>query len=728
MKFLFWFFIGIAVLIPLVSWDGFMFASTFAKAMLFQMGVEVALVIWLWQRGLKRLKQLWQPRSFLFWALLLWLAAMLISSLTAYDPAAAWWSGYERMMGMIMWLHLFVFFTLLAMVMREERQWNMLWIAIALSGTAAALIGVGERFFGSDIYSNVGSTLYNSAFLGSFLVLIFFVVVRSLIKEKRVSLAAIGWFSVLLVVFFAILFTEARSAIAGLAAGGLTISALIAFFGINRPIISMPPRWIRGAAFAAIAVAIIGVGAAIIVKGSALQTSLADRTGSGRLLAWRVGWNAFKERPLFGWGIENFSFAFSAHYDPRLFNVEPWFDRGHNAIVDWGVTTGIVGLLGYLGVMGGSFLALARRREYALAGLLAAAFAQNLFTFDILPTYMILFTVFAYSIHHEIRDEIYEIQSRKILTRLNLVNNLVNMAAVIVIIPIFYFVLWQPLRENMIAKAAGNAFAQGADTRGYQLVRKALSYSTYGDLEVRRLAAEYVFEFIKKGGRREKETMTNLYDFALEKMKENGEVQPGETKWPAYGAALGNLAYAHTGNLGYAERAEAAAAASLALSPGRQQHWLELAQALLAQKKEKEYVEAMDKAIALMPRYPIPHLNAAVGAIILGNREREEQEIVWLRDTTWDIPASQRDSWDNPTRDFEELAQAYYKIKRLADAIVYQERLSEERGKTRDFIQLAALYKEAGRFIEARIVAEKIKIMDPALAGEAENFLHSLGL
>ena len=245
---------------------------------------------------------------------------------------------------------------------------------------------------------------------------------------------------------------------------------------------------------------------------------------------------------------------------------------------------------------------------------------------------------------------------------------------------------------------------------------------------MRRLAAEYVFEFIKKGGKRNPEAMTRLYDFAIMKMEENSAASPRDAKWSAYGAALGNLAYAHTSESPYAERAAAYARESLALSPGRQQHWLELAQALLVQKKEKEYFEAMGKAIALLPRYPIPHLNAAVGAIALNARDPEEQEITWLRTTTWDIPTSERHSWDNPTRDWEALAQAYYKAGRLSDAIIYQKYLVEERKKTRDFIQLAALYKEAGRFEEARKTAQEIVAINPAFTEEAEMFLRSLDL
>lgn len=739
MKILFWFLIGIMILLPLVRLDAFMFAATFTKTMLFQIGVETALVWWIWRGGLRRLREAWQARSFLSWALFAWLAAMLVSSLVAYDPAAAWWSGYERMMGMAVWLHLFAFLILLITTVRERRHWEYLFTAVALSGFAVALIGMGERWFGSDIYSNVGSTLSNSAFLGSFLTLIFFIIVRQLIKKETFGADSAGWLFALAGIFLAILFTEARSALAGILGGGFFMALALAWKTAARPIVSISPQWIRRGAFVMIVAVVFAAGTAFLFHDTLKDSSIillsrigsifsGDRTSSGRLLAWGVGWEAFKERPFFGWGIENFSFAFNAHYDPRLYTVEPWFDRGHSALVDWGVTTGMVGVSAYLAVFGAAFLMAWRRQEYALVGLFTASFAQNFFTFDILPTYAILFAILAYIMASD--RPVFNPAAAGLNT-----GRAHGIIALIIMLPVFYFVIWKPLRENIIAQAAGEAFAEGNDARGYQLVERALSYHTYGDIEMRRLVAEYVFEFIKKGGQRNPEAMTALYNFAITQMEKNGAARPRDAKWPAYGAALGNLAYAHADDIIYAERAAAYARESLTLSPGRQQHWLELAQALLAQKKEKEYFEAVDTAISLMPRYPIPHLNAAAGAIALGDKERAAKEIEWLRAMTWDIPKSERDLWDNPGRDWEELVQAYYKAKRLPDAIAYQTRLVEERKKEESratimhtLIQLAALYKEAGRFTEARATAQEIIDIDPSVAQEAETFLRSLEL
>ena len=58
----------------------------------------------------------------------------------------------------------------------------------------------------------------------------------------------------------------------------------------------------------------------------------------------------FQERPILGWGQENFNYVFNKNYDPGMWGQEQWFDRTHNVILDWLVAGGILGLLAYLSI------------------------------------------------------------------------------------------------------------------------------------------------------------------------------------------------------------------------------------------------------------------------------------------------------------------------------------------------------------------------------------------
>jgi len=43
-----------------------------------------------------------------------------------------------------------------------------------------------------------------------------------------------------------------------------------------------------------------------------------------------MAWEGVKEKPLLGWGQENFNLVFNKYYEPSLYGQEVWFDRVHN--------------------------------------------------------------------------------------------------------------------------------------------------------------------------------------------------------------------------------------------------------------------------------------------------------------------------------------------------------------------------------------------------------------
>ena len=85
------------------------------------------------------------------------------------------------------------------------------------------------------------------------------------------------------------------------------------------------------------------------------QISLNDITTRARLISAQIAMDSMKPknsnlmRTLFGWGWENYMFAFDHNYRPEFYRYEPLsFDRAHNKIFDVLVMGGFVGLLTYL--------------------------------------------------------------------------------------------------------------------------------------------------------------------------------------------------------------------------------------------------------------------------------------------------------------------------------------------------------------------------------------------
>ncbi len=85
-----------------------------------------------------------------------------------------------------------------------------------------------------------------------------------------------------------------------------------------------------------------------------LRNLYLSQATSGRTLVWEMSSELIKERPLLGWGTENFEKVFERNYDNRTltpeFGGEPWFDRAHNIFIDQAFDNGLVGLLLYISI------------------------------------------------------------------------------------------------------------------------------------------------------------------------------------------------------------------------------------------------------------------------------------------------------------------------------------------------------------------------------------------
>jgi len=79
--------------------------------------------------------------------------------------------------------------------------------------------------------------------------------------------------------------------------------------------------------------------------------SVSDTTAQSRLFSYRTSLKAWPQKPIFGWGLENYKPAFLHNFIPDMVNNNPddiTFDKTHNMPLEILVTTGIVGFIAYL--------------------------------------------------------------------------------------------------------------------------------------------------------------------------------------------------------------------------------------------------------------------------------------------------------------------------------------------------------------------------------------------
>ena len=140
-----------------------------------------------------------------------------------------------------------------------------------------------------------------------------------------------------------------------------------------------------------------------------LNTGVRDRSVEGRIAAAEVGVKAFLDRPILGWGPENYTVGYDRHVEPEAFSKGVLsFDQAHNKLIEELTTKGLLGLLGYLALWVSLAVVFIRKARYLTAGQQAFAFllgagligyfTQNIFLFDTPGTVIHLYALIGFAV------------------------------------------------------------------------------------------------------------------------------------------------------------------------------------------------------------------------------------------------------------------------------------------------------------------------------------------
>jgi O-antigen ligase/tetratricopeptide (TPR) repeat protein len=708
------------------------FASTFIKTIFFLTVIEVAVLLWLsggfyMNLGVTR-------KSLVGKMVLCFFAILLLSALVGVDFYQSVWSNYERMMGLWTLAHIFFFYLLLVTVYLSGDEWKRLFYISTVSASIVSIIGIGEAIAGPASI-RIESTINNSAFLASYLLLSFFISLRCFTESFKIRTSRILFGISSFVIFTAMLLTGTRGAFLGWIFGVSCIVGLFIMFGPR----DLKYKKMRTALVVGVVIVFGFIIFGLLAQKTTLVSSLGplkrltaisftDKAFQGRILAWRVSLVGWKERPFFGWGVENYNLLFNSHYDQKLIDYEPWFDRAHNFIFDIGSTSGILGLAAYVGMFVFGLLSLFRLKKVGkisfwtfatFSAALGAHLVQNLLVFDAISSFILLILIFAF-IHASEIDSTHTKKNKIIPNK-----PLVVIIGCVIFIPVFYIGVWGPFWENRIGKLGYDAFAEeGNFNKGEKLIEQALAYNTYGNVDVRRSVAEYFFEFIKRGGQVDKVGKKYMIDYAAQKMEENIKEKPMDVKWYMYQGQLYNIAASSLdeNKKEYAAKAEKRFLEAKNLSPNRLQIYLEIAQARKIQGNKEGVWEAIGWAEVLLPDNGLIHINALTHAVALGELAREKAELPWLTSAPIEQLYAIRDAYVGNGRFLEAAG-----VQKLAIDSKEKDPLYDRKLLAEEYKNLAVFYKESGNIKDARNAALRVIDLDPTRRAAAEAFLRSLG-
>ncbi|MBU6427166.1 O-antigen ligase family protein [Patescibacteria group bacterium] len=390
------------------------------KAFYFRLMVEIAFAAWV---ILAFLDARYRPKlNALTVGVTLFTVVALIADLLGVNPIRSMWSNFERMEGWITIVHLWAFFIAAAAVFGAEGEAKKWWhrffnfeLAVAF---VVGLYGLGQLLGWFAIHqgsTRIDASLGNAAYMAVYMLMNAGLAAYLFLAEKAKRAAAkspgisfMGWIYIVLTVLFSFLLfeTSTRGTILGFTGGLMLALFLYALFAKNG---SKRSRMISGGVVALIVIAGIGIYALRnqpIVKNNEVlnrmtSISLSNTESTARLYIWQMALTGWTERPVLGWGQENFNYIFNANYNPKMWSQEQWFDRAHSVYFDWLVAGGLVGLMAYLalyvlllrGIWKSGFT---MSEKCALTGLVAGYAVHNIFVFDNLASYVLFFTLLGF--------------------------------------------------------------------------------------------------------------------------------------------------------------------------------------------------------------------------------------------------------------------------------------------------------------------------------------------
>ncbi|PIS38795.1 MAG: hypothetical protein COT34_01820 [Candidatus Nealsonbacteria bacterium CG08_land_8_20_14_0_20_43_11] len=504
------------LLTPLVFNPANLFPSVFSKSIYFRFLTEIIFCFYLL---LLLANRKYRPSfSLIFISVSLFTLVLAVSTLLmSINPFRSFWGTIERMDGLIVQLHLFVFFVVLTAVFRKKDDWQLFLKFFILVSLPLAFIGLCQKLGISAFYvppdspkpgllgpfgfQRVSTLMGNPIFYAAYLVFVIFSAAFLVFAEKNKN-AKIFFSAILGLNFLTLIFTGTRSAWVGVFLGVVFLSFIWLFF-LNKN---------KRNQYIFLAIVLIGllfflIALVLFEKGYLGQTDFLARyeatfytlvgLPNARIPVWQLALKAVKERPWLGFGLDSFSYVFSKYYDAKLLALVPqslFFDRAHNKLIDTLIFNGVIGLIAYLLVFASAIFVLVKHREkdnpfasLILIALLIAYLVQNFFGFDTISSYFCFFFILAFIDRFFSKETVEKsVVSEKNEAGLPLRKEVKIVFSVLIIsltITALYYFSFLPYRANLRFSAGRRLFSKDKVKEGIELIDKSFYPHSFSNVE-----------------------------------------------------------------------------------------------------------------------------------------------------------------------------------------------------------------------------------------------------
>ena len=416
------------ILFPFLNYSGFLYSGTSTRAVnLFLLSSAFGIGLAVWLLGQKSNFSI--PKSPIFLGLILYLIFLFVSAFWGLSFSNSFWSLITRTTGLWYFLNLgFLMVMLWPILSDRKKQDKVILLTIISTALYSVLSFLGPEgvnlIFKS--YPFDGFTFGNSSFAGMYLFGVFILALYYLLKSSTKK-----WWMYLLPILVVIspnilnshiFLGDFSSGFLGEARASsyvvlLSLPILFGLWLVSKIKNNNQKTILSYLLFVCGIIAMLVSAYSLLSPDGLLRQFYLSQATAVRPIIWQMSEVAIKQRPVLGWGSDNFERVFEKKYDNRIledrYGNEAWFDRAHNIFVDQAISSGFLGLILYFIVYSVIILSLifsalksVEREDKILAVLLIVYFSLHLLelqtAFDTSISYIILglLTVLAALLFH----------------------------------------------------------------------------------------------------------------------------------------------------------------------------------------------------------------------------------------------------------------------------------------------------------------------------------------
>ncbi len=482
----------LVLITPNIFWRYGLFPHISSKTFFLYLITEVLLFSWLYvvytdksyRLTKTQLKWLSIPTLFVFWATL--------TGILSTNFNLSLWSSLGRGTGLLTLYHcLALSFVFTSLVNKHGVKYFISLLKFFVYGAfiLAFSVWLGSDGFGlsTDVFKKDagggfgGNSTLTAGYLMFGLAASLFLVFTKDVK-KRIKLFSI--FTILTIIFSPV-FISAYKIISGdgfIGTARGTMLAIVAgsFFTALTYLFLSQKRKLRIFSVSLLGVGVIVFGvlwAQLINPNTFIHQKFAEGARATRFIFWDVAQKAMDERPILGYGWENYPISFQKYFNPQVLtqnnSFEGWVDRAHNIYFDVGSTTGYPGIIMYalliLSIIYTIYIAykkdkLSRIQASIFIGWVFAYVANNLFTFDSNISLMTLFVLIGIIYSLSSQNEIMHTKIDK-----NTSNNLLLKVLLLTLftMSVVYFFYRPVMKSSLYARVFASAINTRPDVYKY---------------------------------------------------------------------------------------------------------------------------------------------------------------------------------------------------------------------------------------------------------------------